>query len=99
MGVIKVGYLIKFIPKTSKLPTKRDLSHPLVGFDVYRMVADEDKPAFYYQWRYGQGDPGYLNLEAEVLGRGRGGDVSIPLKRIVNGLVKRGVTFLEPDEN
>lgn len=97
LGVIKVGYLIKFIPKTSKMPTTEDLSHPLVGFDVYRMVAGGDKPSdYYYRWRHGQGDPDDLNLEAQVLGRGPGEDVSIPLTLIVDELVELGVAFVEP---
>jgi len=103
LGVIKVGYLIKFIPKTkSKMPTSEDLSHPLVGFDVYRMKTRDKKPALMCEWRYGQGDPHlkpHLTLEAEVLDRGPGADVSIPLMPIVDELVEWGVKFETPEGN
>jgi len=104
LGAIKVGYLIKFIPKkTGMYPTKDHREHPLVGIDVYRMKAGDAEPApddKFRSWRYGDTYPEDLEITGDELGQdNQGTGISIPFKILVGGLAALGVSFERSDEN
>lgn len=110
LGVVNVGYLIKFIPRDrGEYPNDNEPARPLVGINIYRMertqpgqmIATLRPGETFCEWRHGQPYPENLQVTGQILGQGpQGGGVSIPFEAIVDALHEElGVRFETPGEN